>query len=114
MKEFVTDSNIIENIFNKVVRSNSELNSNLILNLLPKVIVNMETEYKLLLGSTKKELVIKIIIKLLESTNCSQEEIEKIKLLLPDLIDGLVSTFNSTSKLFRKNKKCCFPVKRKK
>ena len=114
MKEFVTDSNIIENIFNKAVSSNSELTSKEVLNLLPKVIVNMETEYKLLLGSTKKELVIKIIIKLLESANSSCEEIEKIKLLLPDFIDGLVSTFNSTSKLFRKNKKCCFPVKKRK
>lgn len=114
MKEFVTDSNIIENIFNNVVSSNLELTSKEVLTLLPKIIVSMESQYKLLMGATKKELVIKIIIRLLEAVNCSDEEIENVKLLLPDLIDGLVSTFNSTSKLFRKNKKCCFPVKRKK
>ena len=114
MKEFITDSDIIENIFNQVLSSSSkeELTSNSILTVLPKIIVFMETQYKLLLGSTKKQLVTSLVERLLQHSNCTAEEVENIKLLLPELIDSLVVTFNSTSKLFRKNKKCClFPKK---
>lgn len=110
---FITDSNIIDNICNKL--NNEELtDSKSILTQLPKIITLMEAEYKNLLGSTKKELVIKIIIKILELVNCEKEEIENIKLLLPQLIDSIVYAFNKSSKLFRKNKKCCLPVKKKK
>ena len=111
--KFITDSNIIDNIYNQL--NIEELtDSKNVLTQLPKVITCMESEYKTLLGSTKKELVIKIIVKVLEMVNCEKEEIENIKLLLPQLIDSIVYAFNKSSKLFRnKNKKCCLPVKKK-
>lgn len=117
MKEFITDSIIIENIFNLVLGEVGVENkgANYILTLLPKIIVFMESEYKLLLGLTKKQLVINIIIKLMEHFNCTQTEIDNMKVILPDLIDSLVFSFNKTSKLFRKKiKKCCIPVNKRK
>jgi hypothetical protein len=115
MKQFITDTNIINNVSKDVLDTNPDnpLTERNVLTLLPKIITYMESNYRSLLGSTKKELVISIVLGLMQLSNCDEQEIENIKIILPDLIDSLVTAFNSTSKFFKKNKKCCFPVKRR-
>ena len=79
---------------------------------LPKIIEIMEKEYKKLLGSSKKQLVIEVVVCLMKLANADDAEIDMVKLMLPDLIDNFVDVLNSAGKLFRKKtKKCCVRIK---
>jgi hypothetical protein len=72
----------------------------------------MEKEYKKLLGTSKKQLVIELVISLMKLANADDAEIDMVKLILPDLIDNFVSVLNTAGKLFRKKtKKCCVRIK---
>ena len=111
--KLVTDTEIHDTLKTKYLKDLSINSSRDALILLPKIIEIMEREYKKLLGTSKKELVITLIVSLMKLSNVDEEEINLIKVILPDLIDSMVGVLNSAHKLFKKQtKKCCLRVKK--
>ena len=110
----ISNTDIITNISEKYLKDVTINSSREALILLPKVVESMEKEYKSLLGTSKKQLVIELIVFLMKTANVDEAEINLVKIILPDLIDSMVGVLNSAGKLFRKQtKKCCLRVKRK-
>lgn len=104
----ITDTEIHDNLKTKYLKDVSVHSSRDALILLPKIIEIMEKEYKKLLGTSKKELVITLIVSLMKMADANEAEIALVKVILPDLIDNFVSVLNSAGKLFRKQTKKCF------
>ncbi len=49
----------------------------------------------------------------MKASNADESEINLVKIILPDLIDNIVSVLNTAGKLFKKQtKKCCLRVKK--
>jgi CII-binding regulator of phage lambda lysogenization HflD len=111
--KLITDTEVTETIIQKYFKEEKGVSdSKQALISLPKIIEIMEKEYKALLGTSKKELVIGLIVCLMKLGNADEVEINLVKLMLPDLIDNFVDVLNSAGKLFRKKtKKCCVRIK---
>ena len=109
----ITDTEIHDTLKTKYLKDVSIHSSRDALILLPKIIEIMEREYKKLLGTSKKELVITLIVSIMKSADVDEAQIDLVKIILPDLIDNMVGVLNSAHKLFKKQtKKCCLRVKK--
>ena len=104
----LSNTEIHDTIKTKYLKDVSLNSSKEALILLPKIIEIMEREYKKLLGTSKKELVITLIVSLMKLSNVDEEEINLIKVILPDLIDSMVTVLNTAHKIFKKQTKKCF------
>lgn len=111
--KLITDTEVTETIIQKYFKEEKGVSdSKQALISLPKIIEIMEKEYKKLLGSSKKQLVIEVVVCLMKAANADELEIDLVKLVLPDLIDSMVSVLNTAGKFFKKRtKKCCLRVK---
>ena len=111
--KLISNTDIITNISEKYLKDVTITSSREALILLPKVVESMEKEYKKLLGTSKKQLVIELIVFLMKTANVDEAQIDLVKIILPDLIDNMVGVLNSAGKLFKKQtKKCCLRVKK--
>ena len=109
----VTDTEIHDTLKTKYLNGLTIQSSRDALVLLPKVVESMEKEYKKLLGKSKNQLVIELIVFLMKTADANESEIDLVKIILPDLIDNMVGVLNSAHKLFKKQtKKCCLSIKR--
>ena len=109
----ISNTEIHDTIKTKYLKDVSLNSSKEALILLPKIIEIMEREYKKMLGTSKKQLVIELIVFLMKTADANESEIELVKIILPDLIDNMVGVLNSAGKLFKKQtKKCCLRVKK--
>lgn len=107
--KLITDTEIHDTLTKKYLKDVQINDSKQALVLLPKIIEIMEKEYKALLGTSKKELVIGLIVCLMKLANADTAEIDLVKIILPDLIDSMVSVLNTAGKFFKKRtKKCCY------
>ena len=104
----ISNTDIITNISNKYLKDVAIHSSREALIFLPKAIESMEKEYKSLLGTSKKQLVIELIVFLMKTANVDEAEIDLVKIILPDLIDSMVTVLNTAHKIFKKQTKKCF------
>ncbi len=114
--KLITDAEIHDTLTKKYLKDVQINDSKQALVLLPKVIEIMEKEYKKLLGTSKKQLVIEVVVCLMKAANADTAEIDLVKIILPDLIDNIVNVLNTAGKIFRQKskqtKKCCVRIKR--
>lgn len=110
--KLISNTEIHDTLTKKYLKDVQINDSKQVIVLLPKVIEIMEREYKALLGTSKKKLVIELVVSLMKAANADELEIDLVKILLPDLIDNIVDVLNTAGKLFRKKtKKCCVRIK---
>ncbi len=111
--KLISNSEVIHNLIEKYFKEEKGVSdTKQALISLPKIVEIMEKEYRKLLGTSKKQLVIELVISLMKLANADDAEIDMVKLILPDLIDSMVSVLNTAGKIFKKQtKKCCLRVK---
>ena len=95
---------------NGIERSNDKLCNEIIQNV-PKLVLFMESNYKHLKGTSKKQLIIDTVKAISIKMGYDDAEIESYVTVIPYIIDGLVYLGNNSGSIFAKMKKskfiCC-------